>query len=117
MRAHVVIPASSDLWADGGFTLALNYQTPPARFLASDAGGAEFDREPTEAELSEFIRTRWPALSRDGAYFGGWKDPASGRYFLDVSRGFEDRAAALEAGRRAGQLAIYDSQTGESVPV
>jgi hypothetical protein len=114
MRPILTLPA--DLWASGGFTLPLNYQGPPARFLVSDRGGVELAEEPTEAELAAFVRARWAELARPGAFLGGWRSP-EGRYFLDVTRSYVGRETALAEGARNGQRAIWDREAGEAVDV
>ena len=116
MRPRIVLPSAAALWREGGFTLPLNFQDPPARFLVSDAGGAEFDHEPTEAETVAFVRAHWGKLAAPGTYFGGWRNP-EGRHFLDVTRAHADRSAALAAGRQNRQFAIFDVEAGESIPV
>jgi hypothetical protein len=50
-------------------------------------------------------------------FHGGWHDPQSGNAYLDISRQYDDPNEAMDAGRRNGQLAIYDFKAGKSIPV
>lgn len=48
---------------------------------------------------------------------GGWRDPESGKAFLDVSVVSCDRANAVRLARRHRQRAIYDFETQRSIPI
>lgn len=118
MRHRITIPPASALWADGGFTVSLDPGSPipHARYLASEPGReARFPARPTDAETLAYVRANLAALTAPGAYFGGWHDSETGAYFLDVTRAYADRAAALDAARAADQRAVYDSETGEDI--
>jgi fructokinase len=39
---------------------------------------------------------------------GGWYDNESGKYYFDATEIFSDKDAAIEAGLRNGQIAIFD---------
>ncbi len=52
-------------------------------------------------------------VDRRGNYLGAWID--DGRLYLDISRAYASRSTAEMVGKRSGQLAIYDSETGEAI--
>ena len=47
--------------------------------------------------------------------FGGWYDSESGLYYYDATVIFENRAAAIEAGRANDQIAIFDLANLEEI--
>jgi hypothetical protein len=57
------------------------------------------------------------ALSLPGRVLGGWRDPATGRVYLDVSVVTADLAEAMTLARETQQLAIFDFSVMASVPV
>lgn len=69
----------------------------------------------TAGDLIEYVVRHADALARDGAVFGGWRDPADGRIYLDVSALVVDRGEALELARQHDQLAVFDFAAGRSV--
>lgn len=48
---------------------------------------------------------------------GGWRDPQSGNAFLDVSVVAPDLDTAIDLARTHNQLAVYDFDAHESIPV
>jgi hypothetical protein len=69
----------------------------------------------TPGDLIEYVVRHADALARDGAVFGGWRDPADGRIYLDVSTLVTDRGEALALARQHDQLAVFDFAAGQSV--
>jgi hypothetical protein len=69
----------------------------------------------TPGAIIEYVVHHADARARPGAVFGGWRDPADGRIYLDVSTFVHDRTEALALGRAHDQLAIYDFAAGESI--
>jgi hypothetical protein len=56
-------------------------------------------------------------LLSDGEHaVGTWKDPESGKTYLDISKTIADREEAIKAGQNANQKAIYNLKTGETIP-
>lgn len=105
---------------DGGFTL------DPATGAAIESGYVVsvhpdrervFDRPVTGADLAAYIADMVQVLARPGRAFGGWHDPDSGRAHLDVSVVVASLADAMTLGRAAGQLAVFDLDTGQSIPI
>lgn len=52
-------------------------------------------------------------VDRIGNYLGAWID--GHRLYLDISRAYVSRSTAEMVAERSGQLAIYDSETGEAI--
>lgn len=57
------------------------------------------------------------ALALPGRVFGGWRDPQTGRMYLDVSAIIADYSDAVSLARESGQVAIFDLTAGESIRV
>ena len=51
-----------------------------------------------------------------GQNIGTWKDPDTGKTWLDTPTTIADRDAAIAAGKAANQKAIYHLGTGETIP-
>lgn len=118
MRHRITIPPASALWSTGGFTISLDHGSPipHARYLVSVVGHERrFDKCPTDAETVAYVMEHVTALRAPGAYFGGWHDPESDVYYLDVTRAHANLAEATRIGIEADQRAIYDSETGETI--
>lgn len=72
--------------------------------------------EITLGDVLEFLLRHAETLALPGRLLGGWRDPADGRIYLDVSILVEDRDEALRLARENDELAIFDFSTGESIP-
>ncbi|GHH62451.1 hypothetical protein GCM10017774_90230 [Lentzea cavernae] len=68
------------------------------------------------SDVAEYVRQVREALSLPGRVLGGWRDPASGNAYLDVSVVTPDRSEAFELAARTGQLAVFDFAAMASVP-
>jgi hypothetical protein len=102
---------------DGGFTV-------DPRTGADVTGGYAVSVHPAEGtvlatvtpgDLITYVVSHADALALPGSVFGGWKDPADGRVYLDVSTLVTDRSEALTLARVNDQLAVFDFSTGQSV--
>lgn len=71
--------------------------------------------ELTLGDVLEFLLRHADTLALPGRVLGGWRDPADGRIYLDVSTLVEDREQALALARCHDQLAVFDFSTGESI--
>lgn len=76
-----------------------------------------FDGPVTSSDLHEYIAQAKDALSLPGRVLGGWRDPATGRVYLDVSVVTADLSEAMTLARETAQLAIFDFSAMESIPV
>ena len=99
----------------GGFSVRpTNGLMPKAGYMVSIPGHTQIVSEadlrgPNGARLiSEYARQHAGALSDPRAHIGGWTDKESGRTYLDVSHNISGRSAAVSAGKRHNQIAIWD---------
>lgn len=75
----------------------------------------------TADRISRFIRDNWDVLSKKGHFLGTWRDESKGTVWLDVSRVIDgenyDAAfdQAVRFGKKHGELAIYDLQSGTEI--
>ena len=76
-----------------------------------------FDGPVTSNDLHEYIAQAKDALTLPGRVLGGWRDPATGHVYLDVSVVTADLAEAMALARETTQLAIFDFSAMESIPV
>jgi hypothetical protein len=76
-----------------------------------------FSADVTADDLFVYLVEMADTISLPGRVWGGWRDPASGRAFVDVSAVADSRALALDLARAHGQLAIFDFAAGASIPV
>lgn len=113
--AREVLPANP-----GGFTI------DPRRLVVPDFGEEEyivslrgfeerFAGLPSEAEVLRWIRRHERVLRRPGTFVGGWQDPETGLFYLDVSISVWGLERARHFGMRNGQRSIYRPATGETV--
>lgn len=88
----------------------------PFYAIGRKGNGKEYDTLPTTEQISEYIKESSAILAGSDSCIGGWE--YKGRYYLDISLlvpkeiGLEE---ALEMGRRHGQLAIFDLETGTEI--
>lgn len=68
-------------------------------------------------EVSAYVFANADLLAQPGHVAGGWRDPADGVAYLDVSRVVSTREAAEALGRKHNQLAYFDFAAGQSVPI
>lgn len=104
--------------ADGGFTLdpwtlvpvgtgyAVSIHPEATRVLTSV----------NEGDLLEYLLTHAEVLEREGNAFGGWRDPADGRIYLDVSTVVDDLDVAIQLAKAHDQLAVWSFSEGRSIP-
>lgn len=67
-------------------------------------------------DLADYLREHADALTLPGRLFGGWRDPASGAAFLDVSVTTRDLSTALALALAHGQRAVFDLAALTSIP-
>lgn len=75
------------------------------------------DGPATGNDLHDYIAHVKEALSLPHRVFGGWRDPATGRVYLDVSVVVGDLAQAMTLARENAQLAVFDFSAMASLPV
>jgi hypothetical protein len=69
----------------------------------------------TIGDLLEFTVRNADVLALPGSIFGGWRNPANGRIYLDVSIQVRREIDAIALGLIHDQLAIYDFAAGASI--
>lgn len=105
---------------DGGFTVdPVTGVTPRTGFAVSVHPQYEHVTEApvTPDELAAYLTRHAPILHVEGRAFGGWHNPDTGRVYLDVSIVVPTLAEALDHGRAARQLSVYDLATGACIDV
>lgn len=108
----------ADLANDGGGTYQAGTFLPVtwgAGFAVATADGLAF---PAEVATESMLAWAMRQVSRENprtSYVGTWLD--NGVVYIDAVRFFAEdrREAAIQAGREAGQLAIYDFGQKESI--
>jgi hypothetical protein len=76
-----------------------------------------FEGPVTSNDLHDYIAQAKDALVLPGRVLGGWRDPATGRAYLDVSVVTGDSVEAMTLARENRQLAIFSFSAMESLPV
>lgn len=71
----------------------------------------------TTDDLRAYVADVADAATLPGRVLGGWRDPASGCAYLDVSIVVDTLADALRLARSHGQRAVFDFAALASVPV
>lgn len=75
-----------------------------------------FDRRVTSNDLHEYIAEAKDVLLLPGRVLGGWRDPVTGRVYLDVSVVTADLQVAMTLARETAQIAIFDLTAMASIP-
>lgn len=65
--------------------------------------------------VQQYARENAGVLNDPRAHIGGWTDKASGKTYLDVSHNIKGRSAAVAAGRKHNQIAIWDVKRGKEI--
>ncbi|WP_394359897.1 hypothetical protein [Amycolatopsis sp. SB7-3] len=105
---------------DGGFTIdPTTGVTPCTGFAVSVHPQYEhvIDAPVTADDLAAYLTRHASILHVAGRAFGGWHNPDTGRVYLDVSIVVPTLAEALDHGRAARQLSVYDLATGACIDV
>lgn len=76
-----------------------------------------YNKRVTSNDLHAYIARAKDALSLPGRVLGGWRDPVTGRVYLDVSVVTPHLFYAIKLARETAQLAIFDFSTLKSIPV
>lgn len=70
----------------------------------------------TLADVEKYIQSKKDVFGDENLHLGMWADE-DGNIYFDISKVTPDKEAALADAASTGQKAIYDFQTGESIPV
>lgn len=115
---HVVEVAYRDTQETGGTTIGLSGKQPTTGFALSPFKNGETtvpENQFSPQSIVEFISNNFGSLSMPDYYLGAWKH--EGLVYLDVTQVLADREAAIEAAINAEQLAIFDLDNFEEIPV
>lgn len=98
----------------GGFSVTPAGKTPNKGYMVSVPGRTKIV---SESDLSgprghqiiqDYAQQHADVLSQHGAHIGGWTDKETGKTYLDVSHNIGNRNAAIRAGAKRNQIAIWD---------
>jgi len=99
----------------GGFSVRpTNGAMPKSGYMVSIPGHTQIVNESAlagpggEHVIQDYARQHADVLSDPRAHIGGWTDKATGKTYLDVSHNISGRSAAISAGKRHNQIAIWD---------
>lgn len=79
--------------------------------------GEVVDGPPTREQIEEFVRKHWSLLQQPENSIGTWYNKADGKTYLDISRTVPSVDKALELGKKHRQIAIFDLNRFEEIPV
>jgi hypothetical protein len=99
--------------ASGGSTISAYHgdMSGSGKFAVGGYGEpAILDHPPTAEEISQYIKRNSADLADPNHALGTWED--GGQHYLDVSRLFDDQAAAQAAGRAKNQISIAKLEPG-----
>lgn len=102
----------------GGSTYSLSSGTAlgrPGFAVAYPGGGKVLDRDLTKADIEAFIAENLQDLQRPNVHVGTFKDPESGKTFIEKAVVVPDQEAALQLGRKWNQQSIFDLQKMEVI--
>ena len=101
---------------NGGVTISLKGDQPAVGFVFAPEKDTEMvvpQNEFTPEHINEFVKKNKTKLRRKGAHLGTWID--EGNIYLDVSYVGEPSEATIKIAEKAGQLAVFDLGTFETV--
>lgn len=108
-RAEMV---AATILLTGGYTWRALEKVPTTGYMVSVAGFEETHHYHKFCG-SEVLDYEARNLLGIGRFYGGWLDGDT--VYLDVSEHYNSLTAALAAGKRNGQLAIYDLGSGQEI--
>lgn len=99
-----------------GFTLSLNGEPVTKGFVVSPYKGRETIVDVVDAKSMEsFLSKNMDLLKLEGNYFGGWKNPKDGKFYLDVSIVKDNLDEAFHVAGKNNQIGIYDIKGDKTV--
>lgn len=96
-------------------------QMPTSGFMVSIPGHSKIVSEADlhgqhgEHLIEQYAKEHADVLQEPGAHIGGWTDTASGKIYLDVSHNFKGKSAAVKAGKKYNQIAIWDVKNSREI--
>lgn len=102
----------------GGFTYSPTTARVPKRGVAVSPYPSRSESFPAKylvpQHIKAYMERNRDLLARDKHYLGAWHDKESGQVWLDVVV-VTNKRDAIERGRAANQIAVYDLGTGEEI--
>lgn len=71
----------------------------------------------TPEEIEKHVDLIKNMLANPNMFQGGWLNHDDNNVYLDASEQYPDLQSAMDAGKKNNQYAIFDRQTGQSIPV
>jgi SPP1 gp7 family putative phage head morphogenesis protein len=103
------------LQGQGGGSINLYGDIPTKGYAFAPAKTTEqvFDaKQITVDDLEKYVADHHDTLKQDGMYLGSWTD--AGKTYIDVSQVATDEAEAVDAARKADQIALYDIENAQT---
>lgn len=96
-----------------GFSVSLAGAQPSNGYMVSTHGNTQIVEASAlkgpggQSVINDYVRTHADALSKPGAFIGGWTSK-EGKVYLDVSERVADRDQAIHLGKARNQIAVWD---------
>lgn len=112
--SHTTLKTIEQIKEVGGYTHNLTHTTG---YMVSTVGNEAVIPASvcSNKDWSNYYTTHRPV--KDEHYVGVWYNPDDDNFYFDVSQWVEDKQEALALGERNNQLAVYEIETGECIPV
>jgi hypothetical protein len=106
----------------GGFSVKpKNGKMPSNGYMVSIPGHTQIVSEaalkgPQGGDIiKQYANAHADVLNDPRAHIGGWTDKATGKTYLDVSHNISGRSAAVSAGKKHNQIAIWDVKHAKEI--
>lgn len=115
LHPQAIMTARNALLHSGGFSVKPSTgASPKSGYMVSIPGHSKIIAgDVDEKSLASYAKEHSDALSQPGAHIGGWQH--EGNTYLDVSQNIRGRNAAIIAGKKNNQIAIYDVKHGSEI--
>ena len=105
---------------DGFSVRGIDMKTPTRGYMVARVGGGIVLDAPTvestKQGIKQFMAENKQKFQDDPTlYFGGWKDPATGKLYLELSDNVASKKISLELGSRRDQISVYDVIKGRTL--
>lgn len=105
---------------DGFSVRGIDMKTPTRGYMVARVGGGIVLDAPTvdstKQGIKQFMAENKQRFQDDPTlYFGGWKDPATGKLYLELSDNVASKKISLDLGSRRDQISVYDVIKGRTL--
>jgi len=100
----------------GGATITLSGEVPKSGFVTAVSKTTEKvipEAQLTVTQLKDYMKANLKDLTKENRHIGIWVD--EGNAFLDTPMVLKDKGKAIEVGKKADQIAIFDISMGETI--